>query len=171
MCDLWYTTFSKENLIMPREKIYRAGMIPFYVDSNNKIKMKFMVPSDQTFGGGDPQFAKGRIEKGESPEEAAIREAGEELGLKEENVEWFLEMGVVLGRTYMYICEVKDKDDFDDPHYETESTHWMTLEEFEERGRELHRPIIREAHMSFLQIKNEEDESGEYSGEEIEYII
>ena len=144
-------------------------MIPFFVNENNEIEMKFMIPSDQKFGGGDPQFAKGRLERGESPEEAAIREAKEELGLREENVEWFFEMGTVLGRTYMFICEVKNKNDFDEPHYETESTHWMTLDQFEKEGRELHRPVIREAHMSFVQIKNEEDESGEYAGEEFEY--
>jgi len=154
---------------MPREKIYRAGMIPFFVDNNDNIQMKFMIPSDQKYGGGEPQFAKGRIEKGESPEEAAIREASEELGLREDNVKWFFEMGVVLGRTHMYICEVEDKADFDEPHYETESTHWMTLDEFEERGRELHRPIIREAHMSFKHIKSEEDADGDYTGEEVEY--
>lgn len=154
---------------MTREKVYRAGMIPFFIDENNKIEMKFMVPSDQKFGGSDPQFAKGRIEKGESPEEAAIREAKEELGLREENVKWFFEMGVVLGRTHMYICEVESKDDFDEPHYETEATYWMTLKEFEKNGRELHRPVIREAFMSFEQIKNEEDADGDYAGEEYEY--
>lgn len=141
-----------------REKIYRAGLIPFFINEKNEIEMKFMVPSDQQFGGGDPQFAKGRIEKNENHEQAAIREAKEELGLREENVEWLYYLGQFLGRTHIYICEVNDKDDFDEPHYETESTHWMTLEEFQTRGRDLHRPVIREAHLVFNQMKEEEED-------------
>lgn len=130
-------------------------MIPFFVDENNNIEMKFMVPSDQKFGTSDPQFAKGRIEKNEIHEEAAVREAKEELGLREDNVKWFNYLGVFLGRTHIYICEVKNKEDFDEPHYETESIHWMTLEDFEKHGRELHRPVIREAYLTFNLIKEE----------------
>lgn len=141
-----------------REKVYRAGMIPFFVNKDNIIEMKFMVPSDQRFGTSNPQFAKGRIEKNEIHEEAAIREAKEELGLREDNVKWFNYLGTFLGRTHMYICEVESKENFDEPHYETESTHWMTLEDFEERGRELHRPVIREAYLTFNVIKKEEEE-------------
>jgi len=141
-----------------KEKIYRAGMIPFYVSEDGTILMKFMVPSDQTYGGSAPQFAKGRIENGEIPEEAAIREASEELGLREENVLWYNYLGIFLGRTHMYICEVEKQHDFDEPHYETESTHWMTLEEFEKSGRELHRPVIRAAHAAFIQIKEDDEE-------------
>lgn len=151
-----------------KEKIYRAGLIPFYVNENGVIEMKFMIPSDQKFGGGDPQFAKGRIERNENHEEAAIREAKEELGLREDNVEWFFYLRAVLGRTYMYICEVTDRNAFDEPHYETQSTHWMTLEEFEETGRPLHRPVVREAHMAFEQVKREE-EDGVYVGDDYEY--
>jgi 8-oxo-dGTP pyrophosphatase MutT (NUDIX family) len=150
-----------------KEKIYRAGLIPFFINENNNIEMKFMVPSDQKFGGGDPQFAKGRIEKNENHEEAAIREAKEELGLREDNVEWIYYLGQFLGRTHIHICEVKTRDKFDEPHYETESTHWLTLEEFENSGRELHRPVIREAYMIFEQMKQEEEEGGE-EFEEIE---
>lgn len=139
-----------------REKIYRAGMIPFFVDKDGNIQMKFMIPSDQKFGGGDPQFAKGRIEKNEIHEEAAIREAKEELGLREDNVKWFYYLGERLGRTHMYICEVKSKEDFDEPHYETESTHWMSSDDFELRGRDIHRPVIREAYLTFNLIKEEE---------------
>lgn len=144
-----------------KEKIYRAGLIPFYVDDDNKVEMKFMVPSDQKYGGSDPQFAKGRIEKNENHEEAAVREAKEELGLKEDNVEWIYYLGQFLGRTHIHICEVNSKEDFSDPHYETESTWWMTLEEFMTDGRDLHRPVIREAHMVFEQIKQEEEAGGE----------
>lgn len=152
-----------------KEKIYRAGMIPFHVDENGEIKMKFMVPSDQRFGTGDPQFAKGRIEKNENHEEAAMREAQEEIGLKEDNVNWMYYLGIFLGRTHMYICEVDSKENFDTPHYETERTHWLTLEEFEEHGRELHRPVIREAYMTFNVIKEEESQGLHDDIDDIEY--
>ncbi len=41
---------------------------------------------------GDVCFPGGRIEEGESPKEAAIREATEELGIKEEDIEYLGEM-------------------------------------------------------------------------------
>lgn len=150
-----------------REKVYRAGVIPFFVNDDGTIEMNFMIPSETRYGGSDPQFCKGKVEKGESEEDTAIREAIEELGLKESNVEWFSFLGIYLGRTYIYICEVKDKNDFDTPHYETAETVWLTLEQFQKIGRELHRPVIREAHLEFEEIKREEQmgvyEDPEYS--------
>lgn len=153
-----------------REKVYRAGVIPFYVNEQGGIEMYFMVPSDSKYGGDDPQFCKGKVEKGETEEEAAIREAAEELGLRESNVDWFSYLGIYLGRTHIYICEVLEKEAFDEPHFETASTHWLTLKEFESNGRELHRPVIREAYREFLAIKEEEssglyDEDSEYEYE------
>lgn len=150
-----------------REKVYRAGVIPFYVTPEGQVLMNFMIPSDTKYGGSEPQFCKGKVEKGENEEDAAIREAVEELGLRESNVEWFSYLGIFLGRTYIYICEVKDKDAFDEPHYETDQTMWLTLEQFEKIGRELHKPVIREAHLEFEEIKREEnlglyEEEGEY---------
>lgn len=153
-----------------REKVYRAGVIPFFVDSEGKVKMNFMIPSDTQYGGANPQFCKGKVEKGENEEDAAIREAVEELGLRETNVKWFSYLGVYLGRTYIYICEVIDKDAFDEPHYETAETMWLTLEEFEEVGRDLHKPVIREAYMEFEEIKREERE-GVYDDGEAEYEV
>jgi len=151
-----------------REKVYRAGVIPFFVHPNGKIEMNFMVPSDTEYAGDSPQFCKGKIEKGENEEDAAIREAIEELGLRESNVKWFSYLGMFLGRTYIYICEVKDQHAFDEAHYETAETMWMTLEEFQESGRELHRPVIREAHLEFEEIKREEKE-GLYEDGDSEY--
>lgn len=153
-----------------REKVYRAGVIPFFVDPNGKVKMNFMIPSDTKYGGADPQFCKGKIEKGENEEDAAIREAIEELGLREENVKWFSYLGIYLGRTYIYICEVEDQNAFDEPHYETAETMWLTLEEFEEQGRSLHKPVIREAHLEFEEIKREEQD-GIYDEDATEYEV
>lgn len=142
-----------------RRVIYRAGMIPFYVDPDtNECKMLFMVPSDTRYGGDSPQFAKGRVESDENHEEAAIREAAEELGLKEDNILWFTYLDQVLGYTHMYICEVESMEDFNEPHYETEYTTWLTLSEFEEIGRDIHRPVIRDAMLVFEDIKRGEED-------------
>lgn len=143
-----------------RKRVYRAGMIPFFRKENGDIVMNFMVPTDTEYSGDKPQFCKGRVEDGENHEDAAVREAHEELGLKESNVKWFYYMGQYLGYTHMYICEVENMEDFDDPHYETDYTVWLTLPEFEEKGRELHRPVIREAYNEFL-IMSEDDIGGE----------
>jgi len=151
-----------------RERVYRAGVIPFYVHEDGKIEMNFMIPSDTRYGGSDPQFCKGKVENSETHEDAAIREAIEELGLRENNVSWFSYLGQFLGYTHIYICEVTDREAFDEPHYETEETMWLTLEEFENSGRELHRPVIREAHLEFEEIKREED-IGIYEDETYEY--
>lgn len=152
-----------------REKVYRAGVIPFFVNPCGKIEMNFMVPSDTKYGGDCPQFCKGKVEKGESEEDAAVREAVEELGMREDNVEWFSYLGIYLGRTYIYICEVKDREAFDEPHYETAETMWLTLEEFEEKGRPLHKPVIREAHLQFEEMKREEAQ-GIYDDDEFEIV-
>lgn len=152
-----------------REKVYRAGVIPFFVHPSGKIEMNFMIPSDTEFGGNSPQFCKGKVEKGETEEDAAIREAIEELGLREDNVEWFSYLGIFLGRTYIYICEVKDREAFDEPHFETAETMWLTLDEFETTGRDLHRPVIREAHLEFEEIKREERQ-GLYEDSEYEFV-
>jgi len=70
---------------MKNKKIYRAGLIPYIVE-NNEIMMLFMKPSDSKYGGNLFQIAKGKLEKDESFEQAAIREAGEELGFTKLNM-------------------------------------------------------------------------------------
>ena len=43
---------------MDKEKVNRAGVIPFYLEEG-EIKMLFMKPSDPKFGGKCFQIAKG----------------------------------------------------------------------------------------------------------------
>lgn len=138
-----------------KHKIYRAGVIPYYND-NGTIRMLFMKPSNSKFGGDiNPetgememryQLAKGRIEKNENAQEAALREGEEEVGLKLENIMFALHVGTFLGRTEVYIAKIIDPAIFGEHHYETESTCWMTLEEFEQSGRVLHRDLVRQSH-------------------------
>ena len=114
-----------------------------------------MRPSNSDFGGGDFQIAKGKYEYGESPRQAAFREANEELGLKESNVKSDHQLGIFLGYTTVFIAGVKDVDDFEDFHFETAETKWMTADEFEKDGRKIHKPIVREAYV-FINKKESE---------------
>jgi 8-oxo-dGTP pyrophosphatase MutT (NUDIX family) len=126
-------------------KIYRAGLIPF-IRINNNIEMMFMKPSDSTYGGTKYQIAKGKVEDGESFKDAAIREAKEELGFTMLNsIGEVHDLGNFLGRTQFYTVEIKNKDMFGLPHFETQSTKWMTEDQFLKTGRTLHNSIVKAA--------------------------
>ncbi len=141
---------------MEQEKklIYRAGLIPYIVEDNNNIKMMFMVPSDPDFGGPLPQISKGKVEGEETNEQAAIREAQEELGLFKGNIITINEVGNFMGRTMVYVAKIKNHSLFGEPSFETEKTMWMTLNEFIENGRELHKPVVKAAYRKIQQIEN-----------------
>ena len=138
---------------MDKEKINRGGVIPYYVEEG-EIKMLFMKPSDPKFGGKDFQIAKGKQEDGESDEEAAFREAGEELGLFKGNVVDKHDLGNFLGRTRIYVAEIEDPNMFCDPDFETGEVKWMTPEQFNATGRDLHRPIVKAAKRWIVEHKN-----------------
>lgn len=141
------------------EKIYRAGMIPYYYDENGEIQMMFMKPSNKIYCGDVYQIAKGRQDdENEKLIITAIREAKEELGLKQKNIKNIDDLGFILGRTRLFICEIIDKDDFDFPHFETESVLWMTLEQFIKIGRDIHIMPVRDA-VNFINEKNNQEAS------------
>lgn len=125
-------------------KLYRAGLLP-YVIEGGELKFLFMRPADSRYGGDQFQIAKGKVEDGETTEQAAIREASEELGLVEENIGNVIYLGQFLGRTSFYVAEVKDKSLFNAPHFETDITAWLTLTEYQQVGRQLHIPIVQDA--------------------------
>lgn len=123
--------------------ITKAGIIPF-IKTGLGIEMLFMVSSDAKFGGPDPMIGKGNIDPGETPEQAALREGHEELGLKESNFANapFLikdsEIQGLCGDPYgmrILAVEVTNKEDFDVPHYETEYTVWLTDAQYHQVGR------------------------------------
>jgi 8-oxo-dGTP pyrophosphatase MutT (NUDIX family) len=122
--------------------LYRAGMIP-YVIENGEVVMMFMKPSETQYGGDQFQLCKGVVEEGEDNRTAALREGAEELGLRDENIQSVTELGNFLGRTTVYIAKVKNRQDFDIPHYETDEVTWMTCNQFLKDGRELHKEIIQ----------------------------
>lgn len=130
-------------------KLYRAGLLPYIVESGT-VKFLLMKPSDAKYGGEEFQIAKGKIEQGETPEDAAIREAEEELGLVRSNIMNVEYLGNYLGRTSVYIAEIKDKTLFGEPCFETGDTVWMTLPEFDLVGRSLHLHILQDATRTIL---------------------
>lgn len=127
-------------------KIYRAGLLPYVIECG-EVKFLFMKPSNPRYGGDRFQIAKGKIETGETPEVAAIREASEELGLVPTNIGPTTFLGEFLGRTSFFIAPVLDRDNFNTPCFETSETAWLSLDEFDISGRTLHLPIIRAALM------------------------
>lgn len=126
------------------KKINRAGVIPYIIE-NGMVKMMFMKPSSPKFGTDFFQIAKGRQEKNETPLETGLREAGEELGLFVGNILETYDLGTFMGRTSIYLAKIKDKKMFGDPCWETSEVTWLTVEEFDEIGRDLHKPIIKAA--------------------------
>lgn len=124
-------------------KVERAGIIPYVVEEDD-IQMMFMIPSDPEFGGPHPQCAKGQIEPGDSVAETALKEGEEELGLYKGNIDSMWKLGEFVG-IHMFVCNIKDKDMFGDPHYETKETLWLTHDEFMSKGRDIHKPIVKAA--------------------------
>jgi len=130
---------------MEHKKIYRAGVIPYYVN-DGEIYMMFMVPSNTQHGGGKPQMAKGKIEEGEDEITAALREGSEELGLFAGNIVGDIEsLGEWLGRTTVYVMEINDINMFGEPLEETDEVMWLTCKQFCNIGRGLHKPVVQAA--------------------------
>ncbi len=125
--------------------LYRAGVIP-YLHKDGELRMLFMRPSDPKYGGDVFQIAKGKIDPGETPLEAAMREGKEELGLFSGNVKRTTSLGgMMLGRTFFFVAEIENEDLFGDPHFETKETKWMTEREFMSVGRDLHKAVVKAA--------------------------
>lgn len=133
------------------EKRSRAGLIPF-MSEGGELKYLMMVSSDPKFGGPRPMISKGKIEEGETAQEAAIREAEEELGFKQRNARGAV-LPIFEGRQELYSgayhlsvygVEIQDKYDFDKWCDETEFTLWMSLETFKAKGRKDHVKFVEQ---------------------------
>jgi len=136
----------------------KAGVIPFYRDNKGTIHMYFMVPSDPHYGGNEPQIAKGNIEKGETPRVGAMREGYEELGLRRDNVSTIIDCGKSKNpEIHIFVAEIIDPENFDKPHFETGSTHWLTWPKFKEKGRKLHTLIVAQAHRKMEKYYKEQE--------------
>jgi 8-oxo-dGTP pyrophosphatase MutT (NUDIX family) len=133
-------------------KVEKAGIIPFYMEDDG-LTMMFMKPSDKNYGGKKFQIAKGHIDPGENPLEAAVRECYEELGLLENNIIWLEKCGIFLTNHHIFIAQVKDNSPkaFTDYTDETEDTAWLGLDEFLSVGRGKHGDIVERcvAHFNY----------------------
>lgn len=135
-----------------RKLVYRAGLIP-YIIKDNAVHMLFMQPSNPEFGGTQYQIAKGKVEEGETPLNAALREAKEEIGLFVGNIIRTEQVGQFMGRTTVFVSKIKDASMFGEPSFETAGTKWMTLEDFMSEGRDLHKPVVKAAYRTILKIE------------------
>ncbi len=122
-----------------------AGVIPYIIE-DGQIHMLFMISSDANYGGDKPMISKGGVDPGESLAEAAMREGHEELGLVLRNCvcePFEVATMQIAGRmdTYpmtVFAVEVADRNDFEEPHYETAYTTWLTATQFQLLGRRSH---------------------------------
>lgn len=128
----------------------RAGLVPYFTDANGVTKFLFMVSSNPRFGGPRPMVSKGKIEPDESPFDAAVREAEEELGFVKSNA---AALSHLIGDEHvhlrstnyhltMYAVEVSSPYDFIRWGEETKYTTWLTAEEFRRIGRADHHIYI-----------------------------
>lgn len=134
--------------------VYRCGLIPYYMEDDGTIKMLFMIPSNQEYGGNLYQIAKGKVEPDDqSWEDCAIREAREETGFFQGNSLLIEEVGMFMGRTTIFVAKVKNKDLFGLPSDETQTTKFHTIEEFMAEGRDLHKPVVSACYRHILKME------------------
>jgi len=128
----------------------KAGLIPFYTDSDGQVLMLFMVPSNPAYGGTQPQIAKGGVDEGESVQIAAIREAQEELGMAKKNLRNIRQvLTTVIEDNYimsLFIAEVKNPNKVGKTDFETGKRYWLTIHEFEKYGRDDQVRLVQHAH-------------------------
>jgi 8-oxo-dGTP pyrophosphatase MutT (NUDIX family) len=139
--------------MLERKLVYRAGTIPYIVE-NGEVLMMFMMPAPAEYVTSEFQIAKGRVEDGEITKDAAVREAKEELGMFVSNIVSLEELGMFMGRTTVYIAKMKNRHMFGLPDEETEDVAWLTVEEFDRTGRELHRPVVRTAYNRIRELED-----------------
>lgn len=93
---------SKESYINGWEKMKRASIIIPLIDINEEVYILFQVRAKKLKSQpGDICFPGGKIDKCETPNEAALREINEELGLKD--VEIIKEMDILIRHDGMII--------------------------------------------------------------------
>lgn len=131
-------------------KTQKAGIVPFYF-VDEEPHMMFMQPSNKNYGGGKFQIAKGHIDEGENPLEAALRECNEELGLVDSNIMWLEKCGEFFGNHHIYVALLKTNSPqkFDPFTEETKEVAWMSESSFLEVGREKHKPVVQECVITF----------------------
>lgn len=82
-----------------------AVLLPL-IEINDELHILYEVRSQAVSQAGDSSFPGGRVEEGESFEEAAVRETMEELNLKRENIEVFGEIDYIVNQHVIIRCFV-----------------------------------------------------------------
>jgi len=147
----------------------RAGIYPVYIDPNGELWVCLMIPSDPAYGGPQPQMGKGRVDDGQTIEEAAIREGEEELGLRMDNmgpVE-FLESKTISGllteyELHVYTTKVKDPKAFNTPHHESSWAGFMKIDEALSQTRENQRSCLELVKQKYAGSELTESAAGQY---------
>ena len=122
----------------------RSGVVPYYLNAEHQLMVYLMRPSDPDYGGTDWQIAKGGVEPGLSLVVNAMKEGQEELGLKLNNTlgePWLVTTDVRLSIT-VFAVQIQDPEDFDQPHYETGDTTWLSLPAELHQVRDIHQHIL-----------------------------
>lgn len=120
--------------------ITRAGLMPYYIDENNETQICLMIPSDPAYGGSKPQIAKGHVDKGETPEKTAIREAEEELGYIHKS-HYKVNYVTTMSNIRFYAVKVDSKN-FNPASWETGEVIWIREKDLH-GVREWQKPIIK----------------------------
>ena len=121
---------SKESYINGWEKMKRASIIIPLIDINEEVYVLFQVRAKKLKSQpGDVCFPGGKIDKFETPKEAALREIDEELGLKD--VEIIKEMDILIRHDgliiHPFVAMVKNIDKLDINEDEVEEIFYIPL--------------------------------------------
>lgn len=137
--------------------IQRGGLVPYYVNDKGVIRMLFMVPVKDGFGGTKPQIAKGRRDDGESITQSSVREGMEELGIHRQNLDEPVFSCKVRTRgenalydLFVFVAKILHPNDLHIPCKETKEVVWLTLDEFLDHGRDCHKSIVTKAHNTIM---------------------
>ena len=121
---------SKESYINGWERMKRASIIIPLIDINEEVHILFQVRAKKLKSQpGDVCFPGGKIDKFETPKEAALREIDEELGLKD--VEIIKEMDILIRHDWLiihpFVAMVKNIDKLDINEDEVEEIFYIPL--------------------------------------------
>lgn len=121
---------SKESYINGWEKMKRASIIIPLIDINEEVHILFQVRAKKLKSQpGDVCFPGGKIDKCETPKEAALREIDEELGLKD--VEIIKEMDILIRHDgliiHPFVAKVNNIEKLDINEDEVEEIFYIPL--------------------------------------------